>query len=95
MLLRHGPQIKTLKLIEISIYQTFDFLHQQKETGKKGGGIPIYLKKDIKFKIIEVFSVSDDNNRCVAVDLFNLFPYYDFGENYRENDQNDSLQSSY
>ena len=27
--------------------------------------------------------------------LFNLFPYYDFGENYRENDQNDSLQSSY
>ena len=26
---------------------------------------------------------------------FNLFPYYDFGENYRENDQNDSLQSSY
>ena len=28
-------------------------------------------------------------------DLFNLFPYYDFGENYRENDQNYSLQSSY
>ena len=28
-------------------------------------------------------------------DLFNLFPYYDFGENYRENDQNGSLQSSY
>ena len=28
-------------------------------------------------------------------DLFTLFPYYDFGENYRENDQNDSLQSSY
>ena len=28
-------------------------------------------------------------------DLFNIFPYYNFGENYRENDQNDSLQSSY
>ena len=27
--------------------------------------------------------------------LFNLFPYYDFGDNYRENDQNDSLQYSY
>ena len=27
-------------------------------------------------------------------DLFSLFPYYDFGENYRENDQNDSLQAS-
>ena len=28
-------------------------------------------------------------------ELFNLFPYYDFGENYNENDLNDSLQSSY
>ena len=28
-------------------------------------------------------------------DIFNLFSYYDFGENYRENGQNDSLQSSY
>ena len=28
-------------------------------------------------------------------DLFNLFPYYDFGENYRKNGQNDSLQSTY
>ena len=28
-------------------------------------------------------------------DLFNLFPYYDFGENYSENDLNDSVQSSY
>ena len=28
-------------------------------------------------------------------DLFNLFPYYNFAEFYRENDQNDSLQSSY
>ena len=27
--------------------------------------------------------------------LFNLSPYFDFGKNYRENDQNDSLQSSY
>ena len=27
-------------------------------------------------------------------DLFNLFPHYHFGENYRENDQNDYLQSS-
>ena len=27
--------------------------------------------------------------------LFNLFPYYDFGENHRENDQNQPLQSTY
>ena len=32
---------------------------------------------------------------CHINDLFILFPYYDFGENYRENDQNDSSQSSY
>ena len=28
-------------------------------------------------------------------DLLNLFPYYNFGENYGEKDQNDSLQSNY
>ena len=28
-------------------------------------------------------------------DIFNIFLYYYFGENYWENDQNDSLQSSY
>ena len=27
--------------------------------------------------------------------LFNIFTYHDFGKNYRENDENDSLQSSY
>ena len=30
-----------------------------------------------------------------SVDLFSLFPYYDFRENYCENEQNDSIQSSY
>ena len=29
------------------------------------------------------------------INLFNLFPHYNFGENYRENDQNDSLKSGY
>ena len=28
-------------------------------------------------------------------DLFKFFPYYDFGENYLENDQNYSLKSIY
>ena len=37
-------------------------------------------------KVLKVYHIND---------LFNLFPYYDFGENYRENDQNDSLQASY
>ena len=37
-------------------------------------------------KVLKIYHIND---------LFNLFPYYDFGENYRENDQNDSLQSSY
>lgn len=27
--------------------------------------------------------------------LFNLFAYYDFGENYRENEQSSFQQSSY
>ena len=33
----------------------FDFIHQQRKTGQKGGGILIYLKNDIKFKIAEAF----------------------------------------
>ena len=37
-------------------------------------------------KVLKIYHIND---------LFNLFPYYDFGENYRENDQNDSLRSSY
>ena len=37
-------------------------------------------------KVLKIYHIND---------LFNLLPYYDSGENYRENDQNDSLQSSY
>ena len=37
-------------------------------------------------KVLKIYHIND---------LFNVFPYYDFGENYSENDQNDSLQSSY
>ena len=37
-------------------------------------------------KVLKIYHIND---------LFNLFPYYNFRENYRENDQNDSLQSSY
>ena len=37
-------------------------------------------------KVLKIYRIND---------LLNLFPYYNFGENYRGNDQNDSLQSSY
>ena len=37
-------------------------------------------------KVLKIYHIND---------LFNLFPYYYFRENYRENNQNDSLQSSY
>ena len=37
-------------------------------------------------KVLKIYHINN---------LFNLFPYYDFGENYRENDQNDSPQSKY
>ena len=49
----------------------FDFIHQQRKTGQKGGGILIYLKNDIKFKIAEGLSVSDGNNKCVTVEKEN------------------------
>ena len=37
-------------------------------------------------KVLKIYHIND---------LFNLFLCYDFGENSRENDQNDSLQSSH
>ena len=49
----------------------FDFIHQERKIGKKGGGILIYLKNDIKFKIIKDLSVSDCNNECVNVEIEN------------------------
>ena len=41
---------------------------------------------EIHRKMLKIYHIND---------LFNLFPYYDFGEHYRENGQNSSLQSSY
>ena len=38
-----------------------------------------------------IFQVQKYTEEKYINDLFNLFPYYDFGENYRENDQNDFL----
>ena len=37
-------------------------------------------------KVLKIYHIND---------LFNIFPYYDFGENYWENVQNVSLQFSY
>ena len=35
----------------------FDFIHQERKTGKKGGGILIYVKNHIKLKIIKDLSL--------------------------------------
>ena len=50
----HGRQIRTLRIIQISIYETL-ILYIKKEKLAKMGGILIYLKNDIKFKIIKTF----------------------------------------
>ena len=44
-----------------------------------------FKSRNAQRKSIEIYHIND---------LFNLFPYYDFGENYRGNDQSDFLQSS-
>ena len=49
----------------------FGFIHQERKTGTKMGGILMYLKNDIKFKIIEDLSVSDSNNECITVEIEN------------------------
>ena len=82
MLRRHGPQIRTLSIItfiQISTlriiisfhFPNFDFIRQERKTCKKGGGILIYLKNGIKFKIIKDLSISDGDNECATVEIEN------------------------
>ena len=49
----------------------FDFTHQERKIGKKVGGILIYVKNHIKFKVMKDLSVSDGNSECVAVEIEN------------------------
>ena len=52
----------------------------------RDGAVHISRPEIHRGKVLKIYHIND---------LFNLFPYYDFGQKYRENDQNDSLQSSY
>ena len=70
MLLRHGPQIMTLRITRISIYQTL-ILYIKKEKLAKRSGILIYVKNHIKFKTIKDLSVSDGDSECVTVEIEN------------------------
>ena len=45
----------------------FDFIHQERRTGKKRGGILIYVKNHIKFKTIKDLSVSDGCSESATV----------------------------
>ena len=63
--MRHGSYIRTFHL------PNFDFIHHERKTGKKRGGILMYLKNDIKFKIIKDLFVSDGDNECVTVETEN------------------------
>ena len=49
----------------------FDFIHQERKTGKKQGDILIYLKNDKKSKKIKDLFVSDGDNECVTVEIEN------------------------
>ena len=49
----------------------FDFIHQERKTGKKGGGILIYVKNHVKLKIIKDISVSDGDSECLTVEIEN------------------------
>ena len=48
----------------------FDLIHYKK-TDKKAGGILIYVKNNIKVKIIKDLSVSDSESECVNVEIQN------------------------
>ena len=63
--------IRTLRIIIGFHLPNFDFTRQERKTDKKGGGILIYLKNGIKFKIIKDLSVSDGDNECATVEIEN------------------------
>ena len=48
----------------------------------KDGTMDISSPEIHRGKVLKIYYIND---------LFNLFPYYDFGEKYRENDQNGFL----
>ena len=50
-------------------WPNFYLIHQERKTCKKGGGTLMYLKNDIKFKIIKELSVSHNNNECATVEI--------------------------
>ena len=52
----------------------------------RGGTVHISSSEIHRGKVLKIYHIND---------LFNLFPYCDFGEKSRENDQNDSQQSSH
>ena len=52
----------------------------------KDGTVHVYNPELRWRKLSKIYHVND---------LFSLFPYYDFAENYRENGQKDSIQSRY
>ena len=56
------------------------------KTHARDGTVHISSPEMRRGKVLKMYHIND---------LFNLFPYYDFAENYRGNDQNDSLQPSY
>ena len=52
----------------------------------KDGTVHVSTPEIHKGKVLKIYQING---------LFSRFPYCDFGENYKENDQNDSVQSSY
>ena len=70
---------KSLSWIGLRIIHKFPFIKlwlytsRKRNWQKRGwqGGILIYLKSDIKFKVIKDISVSDGDNECVTVEIKN------------------------
>ena len=67
MLLTHGSQIRFLRAIQISIYQTL-ILYIKKEKLAKRDVTVIYLKKDIKFEKIKEFFLTHGDNEFAEIE---------------------------
>ena len=57
--------------------QNYEAIHFQRDLAKRGGGLLIYVKNDLSFKIREDLNISDGDREFLSIEIIN-----DFSKNY-------------
>ena len=57
--------------------QNYEAIHFQRDLAKRGGGLLIYVKNNLSFKIREDLNISDGDREFLSIEIIN-----DFSKNY-------------